>query len=46
MEEARVIFDKVTRVPFRNVDDLASVWCAEMELRHEAIIIIMSIVVG
>ena len=35
--EARVIFDKATRVPFRNVDDLASVWCeyTEMELRHE-----------
>jgi pre-mRNA-splicing factor SYF1 len=35
--EARVIFDKATKVPFRNVDDLATVWCeyAEMELRHE-----------
>ncbi|KAF8065563.1 Xab2 [Scenedesmus sp. PABB004] len=33
---ARVIFGKATQVPFRYVDDLATVWCewAEMELRH------------
>ena len=37
LAEARVIFDKATKVPFRNVDDLSTVWCeyAEMELRHE-----------
>jgi pre-mRNA-splicing factor SYF1 len=37
LAEARVVFEKATRVPFRNVDDLATVWCeyAEMELRHE-----------
>ncbi|XP_065829864.1 pre-mRNA-splicing factor SYF1-like [Oscarella lobularis] len=35
--EARVIFEKAVKVPFKVVDDLASVWCeyAEMELRHE-----------
>lgn len=37
LSEARVIFDKATRVNFKTVEDLASVWCeyAEMELRHE-----------
>ena len=37
LAEARVVFEKATKVPFRNVDDLATVWCeyAEMELRHE-----------
>ena len=32
-----MIFEKATKVNYRNVDDLASVWCeyAEMELRHE-----------
>jgi len=36
LENARIIFDKATKVPFRAVDDLASVWCEwiEMELRH------------
>eukprot|EP00903_Cladosiphon_okamuranus_P006058 g5973.t1 len=34
---ARVIFEKATLVPYKNVDDLAVVWCgwAEMELNHE-----------
>ncbi|CBJ33520.1 conserved unknown protein [Ectocarpus siliculosus] len=34
---ARVILEKATLVAYRNVDDLASVWCAwaEMELNHE-----------
>ncbi|CAN0477260.1 unnamed protein product, partial [Scytosiphon promiscuus] len=34
---ARVIFEKATLVAYKNVDDLASVWCgwAEMELNHE-----------
>ena len=33
----RVIFEKSTKVQYRQVDDLAIVWCeyAEMELRHE-----------
>ncbi|XP_048587532.1 pre-mRNA-splicing factor SYF1-like [Nematostella vectensis] len=37
LAEARVIFDKATKVNYRHVDDLASVWCevAEMEIRHE-----------
>lgn len=37
INEARVIFDKATKVNYRHVDDLASVWCeyAEMEIRHE-----------
>lgn len=36
-EESRFIFDKATKVNFRNVDDLAAIWCAwcEMELQHE-----------
>ena len=35
--EARVIFDKATKVNYRKVDDLANVWCefCEMEIRHE-----------
>ena len=35
--EARVIFEKATKVDYRRVDDLASVWCeyAEMEIRNE-----------
>jgi pre-mRNA-splicing factor SYF1 len=37
LDNARVIFDKATAVPFKYLDDLASVWCeyAEMELRHQ-----------
>ncbi len=32
-----MIFQKATKVNFKNVDDLAAVWCefTEMELRHE-----------
>jgi hypothetical protein len=35
--QARVIFDKATKVNFKMVEDLANVWCeyTEMELRHE-----------
>ncbi|GJN94630.1 hypothetical protein Rhopal_007713-T1 [Rhodotorula paludigena] len=34
---ARKIFEKATKVPFRRVDELAEVWCewAEMEVRNE-----------
>ncbi|KAK3581457.1 hypothetical protein CHS0354_031782 [Potamilus streckersoni] len=37
VEDARVIFEKAVNVPYKHVDDLASVWCewAEMEIRHE-----------
>jgi len=37
LANARLIFEKATAVPFKYVDDLASVWCeyAEMELRHK-----------
>ncbi|KAH7983955.1 hypothetical protein HPB52_015750 [Rhipicephalus sanguineus] len=37
IEDARIIFEKATQVPFTKVEDLAHVWCewAEMELRHE-----------
>lgn len=37
IEDARIIFEKATQVPFIKVEDLAHVWCewAEMELRHE-----------
>lgn len=37
IEDARLIFEKATQVPYAKVDDLASVWCewTEMEIRHE-----------
>lgn len=37
LDSARLIFEKASAVPFKYVDDLASVWCeyAEMELRHQ-----------
>lgn len=37
IEEARKIFERASRVPFKAVDELAEVWCewAEMELRNE-----------
>ncbi|KZT53566.1 hypothetical protein CALCODRAFT_474574 [Calocera cornea HHB12733] len=37
LKAARAVLDRATRVPFRNVDDLAEVWCewAELELRQE-----------
>lgn len=37
VNQARTIFDKATKVNFKQVDDLAAVWCeyGEMELRHE-----------
>ncbi|KAJ8300429.1 hypothetical protein KUTeg_021948 [Tegillarca granosa] len=37
VEDARVIFDKAVKVPYKHVDDLASLWCewCEMEIRHE-----------
>jgi len=36
LDDARIIFEKATQVPYMKVDDLAHVWCewAEMELRH------------
>lgn len=36
VDEARFIFEKAVKANFKNVDDLASVWCewVEMELRH------------
>lgn len=35
IDDARIIFDKATKVSYRKVDELASIWCewAEMELR-------------
>ncbi|GFQ99306.1 pre-mRNA-splicing factor SYF1 [Trichonephila clavata] len=35
-DDARLIFEKATQVPYTEVDDLASVWCewAELEIRH------------
>jgi len=35
VDDARIIFDKATKVPYKKVDELASVWCewCEMELR-------------
>uniref|UniRef100_V9KGE2 Pre-mRNA-splicing factor SYF1 n=2 Tax=Callorhinchus milii TaxID=7868 RepID=V9KGE2_CALMI len=37
IEDARTIFEKATKVSYKQVDDLAGVWCefGEMELRHE-----------
>lgn len=37
LEQARKIFERATKVPFKSVDELAEVWCewAEMELRNE-----------
>jgi pre-mRNA-splicing factor SYF1 len=37
LPETRIIFEKAVKVPYKNVDDLASVWCefCEMEIRHE-----------
>ncbi|TNN43806.1 Pre-mRNA-splicing factor SYF1 [Liparis tanakae] len=37
LEDARTIFEKATKVHYKQVDDLAAVWCeyGEMELRHE-----------
>ncbi|XP_032632645.1 pre-mRNA-splicing factor SYF1 isoform X2 [Chelonoidis abingdonii] len=37
IEDARTIFEKATKVNFKQVDDLACMWCeyGEMELRHE-----------
>lgn len=36
-DQARTIFEKATKVNYKQVDDLAAVWCeyGEMELRHE-----------
>eukprot|EP00922_Rhytidocystis_sp_ex-Travisia-forbesii_P015127 GHVS01022595.1.p1 GENE.GHVS01022595.1~~GHVS01022595.1.p1 ORF type:complete len:872 (+),score=97.66 GHVS01022595.1:29-2644(+) len=37
LPNARAIFQKASNVPFRGIDDLASIWCewVEMELRHK-----------
>lgn len=37
VDDARLIFEKATLVPYVKVDDLANVWCewAEMEIRNE-----------
>uniref|UniRef100_A0A8C6QD01 Pre-mRNA-splicing factor SYF1 n=1 Tax=Nannospalax galili TaxID=1026970 RepID=A0A8C6QD01_NANGA len=37
LDDARVILEKATKVSFKQVDDLASLWCqwGELELRHE-----------
>lgn len=37
LDDARVVFEKATQVPYTKVEDLAAVWCewAEMEIRHE-----------
>lgn len=36
IDNARVIFDRATRVAYKSIEDLANLWCeaAEMELRH------------
>ncbi|KAF8771302.1 Pre-mRNA-splicing factor syf1 like protein [Argiope bruennichi] len=38
IDDASLIFEKATQVPYTEVDDLASVWCewAEMEIRHKS----------
>ncbi|XP_066563909.1 pre-mRNA-splicing factor SYF1 [Amia ocellicauda] len=37
LDDARTIFDKATKVSYKQVEELAAVWCeyGEMELRHE-----------
>ncbi|XP_014772269.1 pre-mRNA-splicing factor SYF1 [Octopus bimaculoides] len=37
IDDARIIFEKAIKVPFKHVVDIASVWCewAEMEIRNE-----------
>ena len=37
LKEARIIFEKALKVRYRQVDDLANVWCelAELEIRHD-----------
>ena len=37
LDDARVILEKATHVPFLKVEDLAHIWCewVEMELRHD-----------
>ncbi|GBE82367.1 Pre-mRNA-splicing factor SYF1 [Sparassis crispa] len=37
LDSARKVLEKATKVNFKNVDDLAEIWCewAEMEVRHE-----------
>jgi pre-mRNA-splicing factor SYF1 len=37
INNARAIFERAVLVPYRNVDDLAAVWCAysDIELRHD-----------
>eukprot|EP00898_Chlorokybus_atmophyticus_P007007 jgi/Chlat1/7307/Chrsp58S06932 len=37
LADARIIFEKAVLVPYKGIDDLATVWCewAEMELRHK-----------
>ncbi|KAH8108139.1 protein prenylyltransferase [Cristinia sonorae] len=37
LDSARKVLEKATKVNFKNVDDLAEVWCewAELEIRHE-----------
>jgi pre-mRNA-splicing factor SYF1 len=36
IDNARVIFDRATRVAYKSIEDLANLWCeaVEMELRH------------
>lgn len=43
LAQARKIFEKAVKVPFKSVDELAEVWCewAEMELRNESVVIIL-----
>ena len=45
IDDARVVFEKATHVPYNKVDDLASVWCewAEMEIQHEYVLLLMSL---
>jgi pre-mRNA-splicing factor SYF1 len=37
LDESRLIFEKAVKATYKNVDDLASVWCewCELELRHD-----------
>jgi pre-mRNA-splicing factor SYF1 len=39
LASARKVLEKATKVNFKNVEDLAEIWCewAEMEVRHECV---------
>jgi len=43
LASARKVLEKATKVNFKNVEDLAEIWCewAEMEVRHECVTLLI-----